>query len=61
MENMCGRLLAGDKGGEVNVGVGSRVDNADAPVSPRNSAPRLPDFRRGRDICYQRVRASYKH
>lgn len=31
-------------------GVGSSVENADAPVSPRNSAPRLLDFRRGRAI-----------
>lgn len=30
--------------------MGSSVDNAAAPVSPRNSAPRLLDFRRGRGI-----------
>ena len=32
------------------VGLGSRVDTAGAPVSPRMSAPRVPDFRRGRGI-----------
>lgn len=40
----------GDNEGDVKVGVGSSVDNADAPVSPRNSAPRLLDFRRGRGM-----------
>lgn len=41
----------GDNGGEVNVGVGSSVDNAAAPVSPLSSAPRLLDFRCGRGIA----------
>lgn len=40
----------GVKGGDVKVGVGSRVESAEAPVSPRNSPPRLPDFRLGRGI-----------
>ena len=38
-------LLTGDNGGVANVGLGSSVDNADAPVSPLSSPPRLPDFR----------------
>lgn len=43
--------LTGDRAGETGkVGVGSSVDNAEAPVSPLNSAPRLLDFRRGRGI-----------
>lgn len=42
--------LTGDDEGEVEFEVGSRVDNAEAPVSPRNSAPRLLDFRRERGI-----------
>lgn len=43
--------LTGDRAGESGkVGVGSSVDNAAAPVSPLNSAPRLLDFRRGRGI-----------
>ena len=37
-------VLTGDNGGEGKPEVGSSVDNAEAPVSPRNSAPRLPDF-----------------
>lgn len=37
-------------GGDWKVGVGSSVDNAEAPVSPLKSAPKLPDFRRGRGI-----------
>ena len=52
-ENGLGMLTgdnAGDKGGEVNRGVGSRVESADAPVSPLSSAPRLLDIRRGRGI-----------
>ena len=44
------RLRTGDRGGEANVGVGSRVDNADAPVSPRSSPPKLLDFLRGRSF-----------
>lgn len=44
----------GDSGGEVKVGVGSSVDSADAPVSPRSSPPRLLEFRgRGISICFQ--------
>ena len=39
--------LTGLSGGEVKVGVGSMVDNADAPVSPLSSPPRLLDFRLG--------------
>lgn len=34
----------------MKVGVGSRVESAEAPVSPRSSPPKLPDFRRGRGI-----------
>ena len=34
----------------MNVGVGSRVERAGPPVSPRGSAPRPLDFRRGRDM-----------
>ena len=38
----------------MNVGVGSKVDNA-APVSPRSSAPRPLDFRgRGIPLFYYR-------
>lgn len=44
------RELRGVKGGELKVGVGSRVEKAEAPVSPRGSAPRPLDFRRGRGI-----------
>lgn len=41
--------LTGESGGvEEAVGVGSRVERADAPVSPLNSPPRLLDFRRNR-------------
>ena len=43
-------LHTGVKGGELKVGVGSRVERAEAPVSPRGSAPRPLDFRRGRGI-----------
>ena len=32
------------------MGVGSRVERAGAPVSPRGSAPRPLDLRRGRDM-----------
>ncbi len=39
------KRLTGVSGGEGNVGVGSSVDNAEAPVSPRNSTPMLLDFR----------------
>ena len=45
-----GWLHTGVKGGELKVGVGSRVERAEAPVSPRGSAPRPLDFRRGRGI-----------
>ena len=38
----------GVSGGEENVGVGSMVERADAPVSPLSSPPRLLDFRLGR-------------
>ena len=41
----------GVRGGEVNVGVGSRVDSAEAPVSPRSSSPSPLDLRRGRGIA----------
>lgn len=34
------------------MGVGSRVERAGAPVSPRGSAPRPLDLRRGRDIVF---------
>ena len=45
-----GRMHTGVKGGELKVGVGSRVERAEAPVSPRGSAPRPLDLRRGRGI-----------
>ncbi len=45
-----GLVHTGVKGGELKVGVGSRVERAEAPVSPRGSAPRPLDFRRGRGI-----------
>ena len=45
-----GWVRTGVKGGEMNVGVGSRVERAEAPVSPRRSVPRLLDFRRGPGI-----------
>lgn len=44
----------------MKVGVGSRVESAEAPVSPRSSPPKLPDFRLGRgilvwrEICHKR-------
>lgn len=34
----------------MKVGVGSRVESAEAPVSPRSSPTKLPDFRLGRGI-----------
>ena len=34
------------------MGVGSRVERAGAPVSPRGSAPRPLDLRRGRDMFF---------
>ena len=34
------------------MGVGSRVERAGAPVSPRGSAPRPLDLRRGRDMLF---------
>ena len=43
-------LLTGVRGGELKVGVGSRVDSAAAPVSPLSSAPRPLDLRRGRGM-----------
>ena len=48
----------GVRGGELKVGVGSRVDSAEAPVSPRSSAPRPLDFRRGRGMISARQRTS---
>lgn len=36
----------GVKGGELKAGMGSRVESAEAPVSPRSSSPRLLDLRR---------------
>lgn len=48
-----GGVPTGVKGGELKVGVGSRVERAEAPVSPRGSAPRPLDFRRGRGIFLQ--------
>ena len=44
------RIRTGVKGGELKVGVGSRVDSAEAPVSPRGSAPKLLGIRRGRGM-----------
>ena len=43
-------MHTGVKGGELKVGVGSRVERAEAPVSPGSSAPRPLDFRRWRGI-----------
>ena len=40
----------GVNGGEVKVGVGSRVESAETPVSPRSSPPRLLDLRRDRGM-----------
>lgn len=37
----------GVRGGDTEVGEGSRVESAAAVLSPRSSAPRLLDFRRG--------------
>jgi hypothetical protein len=45
------KRLTGVSGGEGKVGVGSSVDNAEAPVSPRNSTPMLLDFRSWRGMC----------
>ena len=44
---VVGGLLNGDNG---LAGLGSSVDKADAPVSPRRSDPKLLDFRRGLGI-----------
>lgn len=41
-------MLTGDRGGEVNWGVGCRVDNAGVAVSPRRSLPTLLEVLRGR-------------
>ena len=49
---MIGCVHTGVKGGELKVGVGSRVERAGAPVSPRGSAPRPLDLRRGRDMGF---------
>ena len=49
-------MHTGVNGGELKVGVGSRVERAEAPVSPRRSAPRPPDFRLGRDMFLGRMR-----
>jgi len=40
----------GDDSGVLNRGVGSRVESADAPVSPLKSPPRLLDVRRTRGM-----------
>lgn len=48
--------LTGERGGvEEAVGVGSRVERADAPVSPLNSPPRLLDFRRNRVLIDEAI------
>ena len=49
---MIGLVHTGVKGGELKVGVGSRVERAGAPVSPRGSAPRPLDLRRWRDMAF---------
>lgn len=36
-------------------GVGSRVERAEAPVSPRGSAPRPLDLRLGRGIVFEKA------
>lgn len=41
-------ILTGERGGETIVGIGSRVETAGPPVSPRGSPVRPDDFRRGR-------------
>ena len=51
-------LPTGVRGGELKVGVGSRVDSAEAPVSPRSSAPRPLDFRRGRGMIPAKQKTS---
>ncbi len=40
----------GVRGGDTEIGEGSRVERAAAVLSPRSSAPRLLDFRRGRGM-----------
>ena len=42
--------FTGVRGGDTETGVGSRVERAAAVLSPRSSAPRLLDFRRGRGM-----------
>ena len=53
-ERHCGLVHTGVKGGELKVGVGSRVERAGAPVSPRGSAPRPLDLRceSDMDFCF---------
>ena len=48
----CGLVHTGVKGGVLKVGVGSSVERAEAPVSPRGSAPRPLDLRLGRGIFF---------
>ena len=43
-------MHTGVNGGVLKVGVGSSVERAEAPVSPRGSAPRPLDLRLGRGI-----------
>lgn len=51
-------IHTGVGGGEGNFGIGSKVDTAGAPVSPRMSAPSPLDFRRGRAMLCFGVRRS---
>ena len=61
--SVCGTMdevgiHTGVGGGEENFGIGSKVDTAGAPVSPRMSAPSPLDFRRGRAMLCFGVRRS---
>ena len=51
-------LPTGVRGGELKVGVGSSVESAEAPVSPRSSSPRPLDLRRGRGMIPTRRKPS---
>ena len=50
-----GKDCTGVKGGDAKVGVGSRVERAEAVLSPLSSAPSPLDFRRGRGMMGRRV------
>ena len=56
--NILNVPLTGVRGGELKVGVGSSVESAEAPVSPRSSAPRPLDFRLGRGMALGKANLS---